>query len=58
MSVAANLVLLGGLCYIASIDYHVKTIRTTLNSPVVIYSPKAIASTGSATSAKSPATPQ
>ncbi|HEV2692645.1 MAG TPA: hypothetical protein VG347_07080 [Verrucomicrobiae bacterium] len=56
MSVAVNLVLLGGLGYIATLDNHVDRLYTAINTPVVVYFPKAVAGPEAATSIKSPAT--
>lgn len=57
MSVAINLVLLGGLGYLASMEHHVEQAYTAMNQPVVIYSPKAVESSAVAPSAKPAATP-
>ncbi len=56
MSVAINLVMLGGLGYIASIHNHDKHVYSVMNLPVVVYIPKAVKNSGVATSIKSPAT--
>jgi len=56
MSVGINLVMLGGLGYIASIHSHVKSVYSAMNLPVVVYVPKAMESSSVATSIKSPAT--
>lgn len=56
MSVAINLVMLGGLGYIASIHNQVKHVYSTMNLPVVVYIPKAMESSSVPTSIKLPAT--
>jgi hypothetical protein len=55
MSVAINLVLLGGLGYIVANNNYVNHVCSTMNSPVVIYVPKDTEISGVATSIKSPA---
>ena len=57
MSVATNLVLLGGLGYIAVVDNHINHLKSLMNLPIVVYVPKAAENSGDATSIKSPATP-
>jgi hypothetical protein len=42
MSVTINLVLLGGLGYIAAIDNHIEKSWVAMHSPVVVYIPKAL----------------
>jgi hypothetical protein len=53
ISVVANLVLLGGLGYVASIANHVSHVYSAMNLPVVVYVPKASSSV--AISIQSPA---
>lgn len=48
-SVTINLVMLGGLGYIATIDTHINHAYTVMNSPMVIYVHKNIASPGDTT---------
>ena len=48
MSVAVNLVMLGGLGYIATIDHHIYHIYSAMNSPMVIYVHKAATNSGDA----------
>jgi len=40
LSVGINLVMLGGVGYIAAIDNHIDHLFSALNTPVVIYLPK------------------
>jgi hypothetical protein len=56
MSVAVNLVMLGGLGYIALIDNHVDRLYSAINTPVVVYFPKAVAGPEAVTPVKSPVT--
>ena len=46
MSVAINLVMLGGLAYIAVVDTKVNQVYTAMKLPVVVYVPKAVANAG------------
>lgn len=55
MSATVNLVMLGGLGYIAAIDNDIKKIHTAINSPVVIYVPKSMESSDVMNSVKQPA---
>lgn len=57
MSVAINLVMLGGIGYIASVDSHINNIYSSMNSPVVIYIPKAMEVSSIKTPVKSPSLP-
>ena len=50
MSVGINLVMLGGLGYIASVTNEVKRTRSAMDAPVVIYVPRSLASSSDATS--------
>jgi hypothetical protein len=54
-SVTINLVLLGGVGCIASIDHQVTNIYSTLNSPVMVYIPKTMESSEVNIAAQSPA---
>ena len=40
-SVAVNLAAIGGLCYIGSLNSKSDRLRASLNTPVIIYAPKA-----------------
>ena len=51
-SIFGNLVLVGGLGYIASVDNHIHNLNTAMNSPVVVYIPKAVRDSGLVTSSK------
>jgi hypothetical protein len=55
LSVAGNLVLLGGLGYIVSLDNHVNHLCSAMSSPVVIYIPKDMEISSVSTSNKLPA---
>jgi hypothetical protein len=44
MSVTINLVMLGGLGYLATLDNQIENSWVALNSPVVVYIPKALES--------------
>ena len=56
MSVTINLVMLGGLGYIAALDNHIEKSWIALNSPVVVYIPKAVEVSDFKTLMKSSAT--
>ena len=56
MSVAINLVMVGVLGYIASVDNHIKNVYSAMNSPVVIYIPKAMDTSSVKSLIKLPAT--
>jgi len=56
LSVGINLVMLGGVGYIAAIDNHIDHLFSALNTPVVIYLPKTVESSDVTTSTKSPTT--
>jgi len=57
LSVAINLVMLGGIGYLALLDNHVKSIYSAMNSPVVVYIPKAMEPSSIKTLIKPSATP-
>ena len=42
MSVTINVVLLGGLGFIASIDNNIERVYTSMNQPIVVYVPKSV----------------
>ena len=54
-SIAVNLVMLGGLGYIAAVDIHISHLDSSLNSPVMVYIPKAVPSSGVESSTQVPA---
>lgn len=57
LSVAINLVMLGGIGYLALLDNHVNHVYSAMNSPVVVYIPTAMEVTSIKALIKSPATP-
>jgi len=58
LSVGINLVLLGGVGYIAAIDNHIDHLFSAMNTPVVIYLPKSVEGSGDETSTKPTGTQQ
>lgn len=56
MSVVINLVMLGGLGYLASVNNHVKNLFAVMDSPVVVYVPKSVDTSDVKPSPQSPAT--